>query len=135
MAANNTSTLNVTANATVNGTPHAVAETYVCSKCGHVNPASADFCIQCHNTRVYHCQKCWHAQRHRGVCENCGINMDVFAEAALERAMEEEDRVWWAKFWAGASAFVQILFIPFAGPIGMLRSLVIRLASKAISRR
>ena len=131
MAANNTSTLNDT----VTGTPRAVAETYVCSKCGHVNPASADFCIQCHNTLVYRCQKCWHAQRHRGVCDNCGINMDVFAEAALERAMEEEDRVWWAKFWAGASAFVQILFIPFAGPIGMLRSLVIRLASKALSRR
>jgi predicted RNA-binding Zn-ribbon protein involved in translation (DUF1610 family) len=131
MAANNTSALHDA----VKDTPHAVAETYVCSKCGHANPASADFCIQCHNTLVYRCPKCWHAQRHRGVCENCGINMAVFAEAALERTMEEEDRLWWAKFWAYAGTLMQILLIPFAGPIGMLRSLVIRLGSKLLSRR
>jgi hypothetical protein len=118
------------------GTPApAPAETFVCSKCGYVNPASADFCIQCHNTLVHRCPKCWHAQRHGGACDNCGTNMALFAEAALERTMAEEDRVWWAKFWAGASAFGQLLFMPFIGPIGMLRSLIIRLASKAISRR
>jgi ribosomal protein L40E len=116
-------------------TPHAAAETFVCSKCGHVNPASADFCIQCHNTLVHRCPKCWHAQRHGGVCENCGTNMALFAEMALERSMAEEDRLWWAQFWAGTAAFVQVLFMPFAGPIGLLRSLVIRLASKALSRR
>jgi predicted RNA-binding Zn-ribbon protein involved in translation (DUF1610 family) len=131
MAANNTSALHDA----VKDTPHAAAETYVCSKCGHVNPATADFCIQCHNTLVYRCPKCWHAQRHRGDCDNCGINMAVFAEAALEHTMEQEDRLWWAKFWAYAGTFLQILLIPFAGPIGMLRSLVIRLGSKLLSRR
>jgi predicted RNA-binding Zn-ribbon protein involved in translation (DUF1610 family) len=131
MAANNTSALNDT----VRDAPHAVAETYVCSKCGHVNPASADFCIQCHNTLVYRCPKCWHAQRHGGDCDNCGINIAVFVEAALERTMEEEDRLWWAKFWAYAGTLLQILLIPFAGPIGMLRSLVIWLGSKVLSRR
>lgn len=116
-------------------TPNPVAETFICAKCGYANPASADFCIQCHNTLVHRCPKCWHAQRHGGVCENCGTNMVLFAEAALERSMAEEDRLWWAKFWAGARTFVQILLAPFAGPVGLLRSLVIRLVSMSFSRR
>jgi hypothetical protein len=61
--------------------------------------------------------------------------MALFAEVALERSMAEEDRVWWATFWADVGAFVQILLLPFATVGGVLRSLVIRLASVTISRR
>ena len=119
----------------VNSAERAPADTFTCPKCGHVNPPSADFCIQCHNTLVFHCPKCWHAQRHSGVCDNCGLNMIIFAEAALERTMEEEDRVWWERFYARTATFMQLLFLPFAGPLGILRSLFVRIATRMLSRK
>jgi hypothetical protein len=54
---------------------------------------------------------------------------------ALERTIEEENRVWWAKLGAGLNALAQILALPFMSLGAILRMLVIRLLAIRSSGR
>ena len=105
----------------------AQTETVICPKCGHGNLAHAYFCTTCHAILIRRCPNCWHEQREGTVCENCGTNFILASELALERAMKAQDRLTWDRFVSGASAFVQILFLPFASLGGLIGSLVVRL--------
>jgi predicted RNA-binding Zn-ribbon protein involved in translation (DUF1610 family) len=107
----------------------------VCPKCGQSNLETAHFCTVCHQVLIHRCPKCWHEQRAGSVCEKCGTCFALYWEMALERAMEEEDRVWWAKLGAALKAFVQILTIPFLSLGAILRMLVIRLLAIRSSGR
>jgi hypothetical protein len=111
------------------------AETAVCPKCGHKSPGTAEFCTSCHAILIHCCPKCWHEQRQGGVCEKCGTNFALCLEQDLERAMQEQDRINWDKFLAGADAFAQILLLPFTSLGGILRVLIARLVSLRLSDR
>jgi hypothetical protein len=106
-----------------------------CPKCGHANPGTAYFCISCHQILIHRCPNCWHEQRAGVLCEKCGTCFALYWEEAFERAVEEENRVWWAKLAAGAEAFLQILQVPFIGLAGILRTLLTRLFALRFSNR
>jgi hypothetical protein len=59
----------------------------------------------------------------------------VYWEMALERAIEEEDRVWWAKLGAGVASFAGILFVPFMSLGTIVRVLLLRLFAIRMSTR
>ena len=111
------------------------AQTTTCPKCGHANPGTAYFCISCHQILIHRCPRCWHEQRAGAVCEKCGTCFAHYWEQAFERAVEEENRVWWAKLASGAQAFLQILFLPFMSLGAILRTLVVRLFALRLSNR
>jgi hypothetical protein len=106
-----------------------------CPKCGRENPGSAYFCISCHQILIHRCPKCWHEQRTGAICEKCGTCFALYWEQAFERAVEEENRVWWAKLAAGAQAILQLLFLPFMSLGGILRTLIARLVALRLSNR
>jgi hypothetical protein len=106
-----------------------------CPKCGRVNPDTAFFCTSCHQILIHRCPKCWHEQRTGAVCEKCGTCFALYWEQAFERAMEEENRVWWAKFAARAQAFLEVLFLPFMSLGAILRTLITRLFALRLSNR
>ena|SRR5579871_758850 len=122
------------AHGTVPNSAAQTSEQILCPGCGHANSPDVEFCTACHHMLIYRCPKCWHTQRTPGKCESCGIVMAAYSEMALERAMKEEDRLWWAKFWSAASAFVQILFLPFMTVGSLVRDLILRLANMALWR-
>lgn len=66
----------------------------MCSKCGHANTVTAEFCLACHNPLLFKCPKCWHEQRRQGTCDKCGVNMalawKVQAASAMAAAVREE---------------------------------------------
>ena len=101
-----------------------------CPKCGHENPAEAHFCTTCHQVLIHRCPKCWHEQRSGGNCEKCGTNFALYRELAFERAMEEENRLWWDKLWAGLQVFAQFSSVPFLSLTGIARSLAARIAAQ-----
>lgn len=107
----------------------------VCAKCGQTNSDTSYFCTNCHQVLIHRCPKCWHEQRTGSVCEKCGTCFALYWEMALERAMEEESRVWWAKLGAGLKVFAQILALPFMSLGAILRLLVIRLLAIRSSTR
>jgi hypothetical protein len=109
--------------------------TTTCPKCGRANPGTVYFCIACHQILIHRCPKCWHEQRAGAVCEKCGTCFALYWEQAFERAVEEEDRVWWAREAAGAQAFLQILFLPFMSLATIVRTLVMRLLALRLSNR
>jgi hypothetical protein len=111
------------------------SQAILCPKCGRGNPETAYFCISCHQILIHRCPKCWHEQRAGAVCEKCGTCFALYWEQAFERAVEEENRVWWAKFWGGVMAFLQILQVPFVGLVGILRMLAIRIFGQRLSNR
>ena len=106
-----------------------------CPVCGQDNSATAQFCIHCHAILIRRCPKCWHEQREGNVCEHCGANFALCWETALERSMQEEDRVQLATFGAAVGAFVQILLLPFTSLGGLLRALVARLIAGRLPGR
>lgn len=107
----------------------------VCPKCGQSNLETAYFCTSCHQILIHRCPKCWHEQRTGPVCEKCGTCFALYWEMALEWAMEDEDRLWWARLGAGLKVFMQILALPFMSLGAILRVLVIRfLAIRSSSR-
>ena len=106
-----------------------------CPVCQQANPTTAQFCVHCHAVLIRRCPKCWHQQREGNVCEKCGTNFALYWEDALERSMEEENRVQWDKFAAAAGAFAQILLLPFTSLGGLLRALIARLIAIRLSSR
>jgi uncharacterized membrane protein YvbJ len=110
-------------------------ETVLCPKCGSQNLPHAYFCTTCHAILIRRCPNCWHEQRQGDVCEECGTNFTLASELALERALEAQGRVTRDKSIGTASAFVQILILPFVSLGGLLRSLVVRLMGTYLFRR
>ncbi|MGH9682222.1 MAG: double zinc ribbon domain-containing protein [Candidatus Acidiferrales bacterium] len=106
-----------------------------CPKCGHTNTNSASFCTQCHYVLIRRCPNCWHEQREGLRCEKCGTNFALYGELKIEESMAEENRLWWANFWAGVSVYVQVLLLPFMTVGGLLRSLLLRIISTRLSNR
>ena len=102
-----------------------------CPKCGRENSSTAHFCITCHQVLIHRCPKCWHEQRQGGNCEKCGTNFALYWELAFERAVEEENRLWWDKLWAGLQLFLQLVGVPFITLAGTIRSLAARLAARS----
>jgi hypothetical protein len=119
----------------VSTAPAPPASAVRCPVCGQDSPATAQFCIHCHAILIRRCPHCWHEQREGNVCEKCGPNFARCWETALERSLQEENRVQWATFGAGIGAFVQILLLPFASLGGLLRALVARLIAGRLSGR
>lgn len=106
-----------------------------CPKCGHANTNTAFFCTQCHYVLIHRCPNCWHEQREGLRCEKCGTNFALYGELQIEESMAEENRLWWAKFWAGVSVYVQVVLLPFMTVGTLLRSLVVRAISSRLSNR
>jgi len=106
-----------------------------CPRCGLSNSETTYFCTGCHQVLIHRCPKCWHEQRAGTLCEECGTCFALYWELALERAMEEESRVWWAKLGAGLKAFAQMLALPFMSLGAILRILLIRLLAIRSSSR
>ena len=115
--------------------PAAETQSVACPKCGRANPATVYFCTTCHQILIHRCPKCWHEQRAGAVCEKCGTCFALYWEQAFERAVEEENRMWWAKLAAGAQAYLQILFVPVMSLGAILRTLVVRLFALRLSNR
>jgi hypothetical protein len=115
--------------------PPVNTQSVACPKCGRSNPATAYFCTTCHQILIHRCPKCWHEQRAGAVCEKCGTCFALYWEQAFERAVDEENRVWWAKLFAGVQAFAQVLFLPFMGLGGIVRTVVTRLLAMRVSNR
>lgn len=111
------------------------AQPITCPKCGRTNPGTAYFCISCHQILIHRCPKCWHEQRTGAFCEKCRTCFALYWEQAFERAVDEQSRVWWVKFWSGVQVFVQILFLPFMSLGAILRTLVARLLTLRLSNR
>lgn len=107
---------------------------FTCPKCGHSNPASAYFCIQCHALLIRRCPNCWHEQRDGLVCEKCGTCFALAAELALEKAENEEARVERDKFIAESLTFFQIVLLPFTSFAGIVRGLVLRVVAGFLNR-
>jgi Double zinc ribbon len=112
--------------------PPQTASPVPCPKCGHANPATANFCIHCHQILIHRCPKCWHEQRGGIVCEKCGTNFGLYMEMELERSMDQEERVQRDKLLAEAGLLAQVALLPLAGLGGLLRSLVARLVSRRL---
>lgn len=106
-----------------------------CPACGRGNPDSAYFCTSCHDVLIHRCPKCWHEQRQGGLCEKCGTNLALYWELALERAMEEESRISWDRFWSRVGGVFQIAFFPILSLRGLLRVLVARLVALRLFSR
>src|SRR5580698_10257906 len=106
-----------------------------CPKCGFSNPASAQFCLSCHEVLIRRCPRCWHDQTTNPICEQCGTNIPLYWQLALERSEQLSDRIWWdrAKHWA--SIYLQILLLPFSSLAQLLRSLIARMISLRLSSR
>jgi hypothetical protein len=84
---------------------------------------------------IHRCPKCWHEQRSGATCEKCGTNFAAYWELAFERSVEEADRLSWDRFKSAVGFYLQILFLPFTSPLGLLRSLVVRMISTRLSSR
>ena len=110
-------------------------QSVICPKCSQSNSTTAYFCVNCHQVLIHRCPKCWHEQRTGTACEKCGTIFALYWEMALEQAMEEENRLWWAKLSAGLKAFLQLLALPFMSLGAILRVLVIRLLAVRLSHR
>lgn len=106
-----------------------------CPKCGLANTSAAHFCTQCHYVLIHRCPNCWHEQREGLRCEKCGTTFALYGELQIEESMAEENRLWWAKFWAGVSVYVQVVLLPFTTLGGLLRSLILRIISTRFSNR
>ena len=117
------------------GEAQKIAPLFACPRCGRENPPSAYFCVDCHQILIHRCPKCWHEQRTGPLCENCGANMPLYWEVALEKSMEEENRLWWARLWAAATWFLQIVMLPFASVAGLARGLALRLIAARLRPR
>jgi hypothetical protein len=50
----------------------------ICPECRRANLDSAHFCTHCHHTLIYSCPKCWHEQRHGGICDACHLDLDKY---------------------------------------------------------
>lgn len=64
-----------------------------CPKCGAENAEGVQFCTTCHATLVFKCPKCEHTQNHGGVCDACGLNLNLFWATYLEAKREEDDKI------------------------------------------
>lgn len=117
-----------------NASPN-VAPNFACPRCGRENPPQAYFCVDCHQILIHRCPNCWHEQRTGPICENCGANMPLYWEVALEKSMEEENRLWWARMWAAAAWLAQIMMLPFSSVAGVARGLVLRLLAARFRSR
>ena|ERR1700730_7670161 len=113
----------------------AETQSVACPKCGRAKPATVYFCTTCHQILIHRCPKCWHEQRTGALCEKCGTCFALYWEQAFERAVDEENRVWWAKLSADAQALAQVLFLPFMSLGAILRTLVTRLLALRRSNR
>ncbi|MDE3109201.1 MAG: zinc ribbon domain-containing protein [Acidobacteriota bacterium] len=105
-----------------------------CPKCGHANPLSAYFCVNCHAILIRRCPNCWHEQRQGMVCEKCGTNFALAAELAFEKSQKEEARVERDKMVAEALTFSQIVALPFTSVAGVVRGLLLRVVTGLLSR-
>lgn len=112
-----------------------IAPQFACPRCGRENPPTAYFCLDCHQILIHRCPQCWHEQRSGPLCENCGTNMPLYWEVALEKTMEEENRLWWARLWAAATWLAQIVMLPFASVAGVARGLALRLLAARFRSR
>ena len=100
-----------------------------CPKCGHPNSQQAHFCNHCHAILIHRCLNCWHEQREGIVCEKCGTNMVVASETAYLKSMAEDAQVEHDKKLARAWTIRELALLPFTGVAGLLRLLVMKLAS------
>ena len=112
-----------------------IAPLFACPRCGRENPPEAYFCVACHQILIHRCPKCWHEQRTGPICENCGTNMPLYWEVALEKTMDEENRLWWARMWAAATWLAQIVMLPFGSAFGVARGLALRLLAARFRSR
>ena len=69
------------------------------------------------------------------MCEKCGAIFAIYWDQQLENAVDRESRLDWDKFWAGTADFFQLALMPLMSVRGLLRSLVVRLISLALSKR
>jgi len=105
-----------------------------CPKCGHPNSKLAHFCSNCHAVLLRRCPNCWHEQRNGFVCEQCGTNIALAAELAFENSMKEDARIRRDKAIARAATVWQLALLPFTSLGGVLRALLLRLATSLFSR-
>lgn len=64
-----------------------------CPKCGAENAEGVQFCTTCHATLLFKCPSCAHMQNHGGVCDACGLNMNLFWAAFLATKREEDQKI------------------------------------------
>jgi hypothetical protein len=107
----------------------------LCPKCALENPDSARFCLRCHYMLLHRCPMCWYEQRTGGTCGKCGANFALCWELALERSVEDAQRLWWDRLRAAVGVYFQFMLLPFTSLLGLLRSLVIRLFLMRLSNR
>lgn len=105
-----------------------------CPKCGHANPLSAYFCINCHAILIRRCPNCWHEQRQGLNCEKCGTNFALAAELAFEKSQQEEARLERDKAVGEALTFLQVVSLPFTSFAGVVRGLLLRVVTGLLSR-
>ncbi|HEY7825348.1 MAG TPA: zinc ribbon domain-containing protein [Candidatus Acidoferrales bacterium] len=112
-----------------------IAPLFACPRCGRENPPNAYFCVDCHQILIHRCPNCWHEQRTGPICENCGTNMPVYWQAALDKSMEDETRLGWARMWAAATWLAQIVMLPFGSAFGVARGMALRLLTARFRAR
>jgi zinc-ribbon domain len=105
-----------------------------CPKCGATNPDGVQFCTQCHATLFFKCPRCEHVQARDGLCEQCGMNMDLFWTSYLAAKSSEQNRIDLDKMKAEAGWFLQILLLPLAAGQSVARFLFGQALAQAFSR-
>ncbi|MBI4460476.1 MAG: zinc ribbon domain-containing protein [Acidobacteria bacterium] len=90
-----------------------------CSKCGHNNPETFQFCVRCHTPLRYTCPSCKHVQEHGGQCDQCGLDfmkygMTLMFQAQAQARQERERTL------KRSGIIKQIILAPLTGGLSLL---------------
>ncbi len=95
----------------------------ICSRCGQNNPATAQFCVRCHQTLRITCPSCGHVQESGSACETCGVKFVKYAAMLLAQKEIEAQRER-EHTRARQTLWKQVLLLPVTGGISLVRYLL-----------
>ena len=93
-----------------------------CTKCGHENPDTNEFCSRCHAPARFTCPACKHQQDHGGKCDDCGVDFVKYATMLVfqERESAQQSRL---RKKGRSEVIRQILLLPVTGGWSLLKYL------------
>lgn len=105
-----------------------------CPKCGAENAEGVQFCTTCHATLVFKCPKCEHTQNHGGVCDACGLNLNLFWATYLETKREEDDKIAHDKTMAAIHNVAAVATAPIGGGRSLAQFFLVPLLERLFAR-
>lgn len=105
-----------------------------CPKCGAKNPDGVQFCTNCHATLLFKCPQCEHTQTHGGVCDACGMNLDLFWASYLTMKANEEQKIERDKAVANIGKALTVVEAPFMGGRTISQFFIVQLLGRLFAR-